>query len=355
MTKEVHVETQDYASFRLRAEVIERGLCPLCGGCASGCPYLGQHSGRIVQLDCCTLSEGSCYRNCPRTYTNLDELSHAVFGEPFSADDLGVVKGAYLARATDAQVRTAAGGGGVVPALLFSALKNTSIDAVPCTGVDGEGQGELFNRNLAASSKGAGVPTPVLVTEPTAVVAHVTAPEHVARGLAAFNSIPKDSGAKLGMVCLPCQVASLRKRLGNPAESRADVRNIVLLVAEFCATKRWLEPGEDRQAANRACSYCWDWTGELADVSVGSGRGQQEWNTVFVRTAAGQRAFEAACAAGAIESKPLPAENLAQEKKASHDKKMRAVRNLAALTGSGDDLAYLGLPQGVADALRGGS
>ncbi len=349
------METQDYASFRLRADVIDRGLCPLCGGCAAGCPYLGQQRGRIVQLDCCTLVEGSCYRNCPRTLTDLDALSRAVFGEPFSADDIGIVKNAYVAQATDPETRSAAGGGGATAALLRAALAAGAIDAVAGTGVDGEGHEGLLLRNLAVSSKVAGMPAPLLLTDPATVVSHVTAPHRFARVLAAFNGLPKESTSRLGMVCLPCQTASLRKRLPNPAESRVDARNVRLLVAESCATKRWLEPGEVRQSANKACSYCWDLTGELADISVGSGRGQQDWNTVLVRTAAGQEAFEAARKAGAIEVKPLPPESLAQEKKASHDKKVRAVRNLTALTGSKTDLAYLGLPGRIVDALQGDS
>lgn len=348
------METQSFASFRLRADVIDRGLCPLCGGCAAGCPYLGEHNGRIVQLDCCTLAEGSCYNNCPRTATDLDALSRSVFGELFSADDLGVVKGAYLAQATDPGTRAAAGGGGIAAALLRFSLEHGAIDALPGTGLDGEGHEGLRSRNLAASSRSAGAPTPVLLSDAAATVAHLSAPHRFARVLAAFNSIPKESSAKLGLACLPCQVASLRKRTGNAAESRVDVENVKLVIAEFCATKRWLEPGEDRQVANKACGFCWDLTGELADISVGSARGQQDWNTVFVRTDAGRRAFEAARNGGAIEVKPLPAESLAQELKASRDKKLRAVRNLTAMTGTKNDLAYLGKSPKVVKALQGG-
>lgn len=349
------METQAYASFRLRADVIDRGLCPLCGGCAAGCPYLGAHNGRIVQLDCCTLPEGSCYSNCPRTATDLDELSRSVFGEPFSPDDLGIVKGAYLAQATDQETRAAAGGGGVTAALLRFSLEHGAIDAVPGTGLDGEGHEGLRLRNLAASSRSAGAPTPVLMSDAAALVAHLSAPHRFARVLAAFNSIPKERSARLGMACLPCQVASVRKRTGNPVGNRVDARNVKLLIAESCATKRWLEPGEDRQVANKACSFCWDLTGELADISVGSARGQQDWNTVFVRTESGRSAFEAARKGGALEVKPLPADNLAQEKKASRDKKLRAVRNLTTLTGRQDDLAYLGASPRVARALQGGA
>jgi len=165
----------------------------------------------------------------------------------------------------------------------------------------------------------------------------------------------KDAAEKLGMTALPCQVASIRKRLGGPADNRVNVSNVALLLSEFCATKRWLETGEDRQRINKACSYCWDYTGEFADISVGSGRAAHpDWNTVFVRSDAGKTAFEAAVKSGAIEAQALPEESLQAEKKASWDKKRRAVRNLAELTGSKDDLAYLGMPARVVEALRAG-
>jgi coenzyme F420 hydrogenase subunit beta len=349
------VETQDYASLRLRTDVIDRGLCSLCGGCASGCPYIGEHNGRIVQLDSCPLSEGSCYRNCPRTLTNLDELSRSVFGEPFSPEDIGIVRGAYLARATNPEIRSAASGGGVVQALLQTALSESDIDAVIGTVLMSERSQGTLPRNLAAVLGGADTPAPTLATSPDDVLRITTAPHHTSRVLAGFNSIPGTSEARLGMACLPCQVASMRKRLGHPADNRADAANVRLLIAEFCAAKRWLEPGEDRQSANKACSYCWDLTGELADISVGAARGHQDWNTVFVRTAAGQRAFEAACKSGAMECQPLPADNMAQEKKASRDKKRRALKNLTTLSGSKDRLSYLGASPRVLDALEGGS
>lgn len=346
------MEKQDYASLRLANEVIDRGLCPLCGGCAGGCPYLGQYRGKTVQLDCCTLVDGSCYRNCPRTYTDLDALSQGVFGQPFSSDEIGIVKGAYLARAVEPTVREATGGGGVVAALLAATLGAGIIDAVVTTRISSDEPEGLLSRNPILALRGHETPVPVLARSKDEVVTHLATAHRTARVLAGFNSIPKESSESLGMVCLPCQVASLRKRTIGPSDKRASIENVRLLISEFCATKKWLEPGEDRQAANKACSYCWDYTGELADISVGSGRAKfQDWNTVLVRSEAGMRAFKAACDGGAIECQPLPDENLAAEKKASRDKKRRAVRNIIETTGDRNNLLYLGMPRPIVDAL----
>jgi len=346
------VETQDYAPARLRTEVIEEGLCPVCGGCVAGCPYLGEYSGRIIQLDRCTVAEGSCYANCPRTFTDLDEVNRAVFGEAFGTSDLGTFRAAYLARSTDPALRESAGGGGVVPALLASSLKAGVIDAVVSTTTSPDGKTDLLDRNVVSSLHLEGVPSSTMTSDPAEAAELATAAHRFARVLSGFNSIPKDSSQKVGMSCLPCQVLSLRKRTDSSQPNRVGVDSIGLLVSEFCAAKRWLEPGEDRQKANKACSYCWDYTGEFADVSVGSGRAANKgWDAVIVRTEAGEKAFDAAVKSGAIETRPLPQENIDAEMKASRDKKKRALRNIVEKTGNTSDLIYLGIPRELVDTL----
>lgn len=86
-------------------EVIDTGLCTLCGACTGGCPYLVSYKGKIVLLDNCALSEGQCYEYCPRTYTDMDAISQQVFGVPYSEDELGTTKEVLIARSTDAQIR----------------------------------------------------------------------------------------------------------------------------------------------------------------------------------------------------------------------------------------------------------
>jgi len=338
---------EDYASVKLRGEVIDEGLCSLCGGCAAGCPYLAQYKGGIVQLDRCTLSEGNCYQYCPRTYTDMDALSRKIFGQPFSNEDMGVVKDALLARATDTAITQKADDGGVVTALLSFALAEGLIDAAIATGMPGDkGAGGPLARNIVTAMSGNGSPVGLLARSKEELLQCAGADYLTARALSVLNSVPKESNEKLGIVGLPCQVASVAKRKLSPPDNRVSIDNVKLVISLFCANKRWLEPGESRQAANKACSYCWDWTGEFADISVGSGRAKfKEWNTVIVRTQAGADIIQRAREKGAIEVQPLPEESLAIEKKASLDKKKRAIKNILAKSGDGKNLLYFGIPE----------
>lgn len=332
---EVRASKELFASEELRQEVIDEGLCPFCGGCAGGCPYLVQYKGRIVQLDHCTLSEGQCYQYCPRTYTDMDAVSQKIFGVPFGEDDMGVVREAFLARSTDPKIQEKGQGGGVVTALLSVALTEGIIDAAIATGMSDDK-----------------TPVSLLARNREELLQCIGTGYETARVLSTLNSIPKESKEKLGIIGLPCQVASLSKRKVSPPENRMNIDNVKLVLGLFCATKRWLEPGESRQYINKACSYCWDWTGEFADISVGSGRAKfKDWNTVIVRTKAGAELMDIAREKGALETQPIPDESLAIEKKASVDKKKRALKNITAKSGDRKNLLYLGLSQSIVGKL----
>ena len=342
-----------FTSQKLRREVIDEGLCPFCGGCAGGCPYLAQYKGRIVQLDCCRLSEGNCYDYCPRTYTDMDAVSRKIFGVPFSGEGVGVAREVLLARSTDPKIREKSQDGGVVTALLSVALEEGIIDAAIVTGMsNGKTSAGLLARNAVAGMSDDKTPVGLLARTKEELLQCIGGGYETSRVLSALNSIPKESREKLGMIGLPCQVASVSKRKLSPPENRVNVDNVKLVLGLFCATKRWLEPGEDRQYINKACSYCWDLTAEFADISIGSGRAKfKDWNTVIVRTKAGAELMDIAKSKGAIETQPIPDESLAIEKKASLDKKKRALKNIAAKTGDRKKRLYLGLSEATVDKL----
>lgn len=342
-----------FAPEKLRKEVIDGELCPLCGGCVAGCPYLAQYKGGIVQLDRCTLSEGNCYQYCPRTYTDIDALSQKLFGVPFSGDGIGTAKEVLLARSTDPEIQEREKGGGAITALLSAALAEGIIDAAIGTRLsDGKATVGLVARNIVTNMSGDGSPVGLLARSREELLQIAGADYATARVLSTLNSIPKESNEKLGIIGLPCQVASVSKRKLSPPQNRVNMDNVKLVISLFCATKRWLEPGEDRKYINEACSYCWDWTGEFADISVGSGRAKfKDWNIVIVRTKAGAELVDVAKAKGALETQAIPDESLNVEKKASLDKKKRALKNITAKTGDRKDLLYLGLSEAIVNKL----
>lgn len=366
------VETK--GSKQLLEEVVGGGLCVLCGACAGGCPYLVSYKGRIAILDNCTLSEGQCYQYCPRTYIDLDAVSQKIFGARLSEDEFGVVRDMFLARSAEPKIRERGQDGGTVTTLLTVALEAGIIDgAIVSKMSDDKTPAGFVARNreeLLQSSGNSYEPSPVLE---------------------ALNRLPKDSDEKLGIVGVPCQILALAKMRTYQPRNRVNIDNVKLVIGLFCGWSlangfhRFLQENFDlsqvvkfdiphhpghtfdvytksglksielddiREYINPACSYCWDMTSEFADISVGSGRAAfRGWNTVIVRTTAGAELVDTAKKKGALETQPIPEESITNLKRASLNKKKRALESIVEKTGDRNDLLYLGIAKSLADKL----
>jgi len=363
-----------YASKKLYDEVIDNGLCTLCGGCTGLCPYLFLHDGRVVRVHQCDLDEGQCYQYCPRTHTDMDAISRAIFGAPYGEDEIGIAREVFLARSTDQEIHLKAQDGGIVTTLLSVALTEGMIDGAVETKLDGEKIPHgVIARNRKELLECAGVsyePSPILE---------------------AFNRLPRQSTEKLGFVGLPCHVTCLSKMRLLPPINRAPIENGKLVIGLFCGwtlshgfhqflTERFdltkaikfdiphhpahsfdlytksetqsVDLDELRPFINTACRYCIDMTAEFADISVGSGRALfKGWNTVIVRTKAGAELVEIAKKDRAMEIQPIPDESLTNLKRASLNKKRNAVHRIIDRTGSRKDLGYLGISGSLAGKL----
>jgi coenzyme F420 hydrogenase subunit beta len=362
------------ASKRLYDEVIETGLCTLCGGCTGSCPYLVVHDGRIVRVHHCELGEGYCYQCCPRTYTDMDAIHQQIFGVSYGEDELGTVRDIFLARSADQEIQKKAQDGGIVTTLLSIAMTEGIIDGAVETKMDDEKIPHGFiARNREELLECAGVsyePSPVLE---------------------ALNGLPKESREQLGFVGLPCHVTCLRKMQLSPSTNRANSEHVRLVIGLFCgwtlahgfhqfmkehfdlakaikfdvphhpahsfdvyseSETRSVDLDEISPYINRACSYCIDMTAEFADISVGSGRALfKGWNTVIVRTKAGAEIVDIAKKHHILETQPIPAESLANLRRASLNKKKRALRDVISMSGGRDDLLYGGISQDVINTL----
>ena len=355
-------------------EVMDKGLCTLCGACTGGCPYLVAYRGRIVLLDNCTLSEGQCYKYCPRTYTDMDAISQRVFGIPYSEDELGTTKEVLMARSTDTSIRQRAQYGGTVTALLSLALAEGFIGSAIMTRTSDDKTPIAFIANSAEE------------------VLQATGSNYMACPiLQTYNYLPKESNRSLGIVAMPCQALALAKMKTEPPENRISIDNVKLVIGLFCTwalrpdgfhhfLKENLDLPQVKKfdipppPANRfdaytqsdtisfpleqirkftmpTCAYCLDMTSEFSDISVGSVEGIEGWNTVVIRTDAGAKLMEMARAKGTLETDKLPAQNLAHLKEASLLKKKRALREIVNRSGNRNDLLYVGLSQTLADRL----
>ena len=361
-------------SEQLSEEVVDAGLCTLCGACAGGCPYRVSYKGRIVLLDNCTLSEGQCYQYCPRTYTDMDAISQKIFGVRLSDDEVGIVREIFLARSTDAEIHERGQDGGTVTTLLSVALAEGIIDGAVVTEMSDDKRARGFvarNREELLQCAGNSYePSPVLE---------------------ALNRIPKESQEKLAVVGLSCHVTALAKMKTNPPQNRVSIDNVKLVIGLFCGWSlangfhRFLQENLDlsevvkfdiphhpghtfdaytksgmksfelddiRQYINPACDYCWDMTSEFADISVGSGRAAfKGWNTVIIRTEAGAELMDIVRKKGALETQPIPVESVDNLKRASLNKKKRALSSIIAKTGDKRNLLCLGISQSLADKL----
>ncbi len=351
----------------LRSEVIDRGLCANCGACSGMCPYLVSHRGRMVALDDCTVEQGRCYAFCPRTSTDLDAVSSAIFSVGFDPSPIGRVSEVLMTRAAVESVRSGAQYGGTVSALVAFAIEHGFIDAAVLTESDASLQ-----------------PWGVLARGAADVLSYRRSNYVAAPTLAAFNrEAQRNDVQRVGVVATPCQALALAKMRAARIENRDHVEKLSLVVGLFCTwaleydsfTRRLVQDGpldritkfdvppppanifeafsgststsipldEVRKFIRPSCNVCLDMTAEFADVSVGSAEGIEGWNTLVVRSARGQEFVGAARKAGVLETGALPEENLNHLKGASIGKRKRALANIRQITGNSDDLLYLQL------------
>ena len=361
-------------SKELLKEVIESGLCTLCGACAGSCPYLVTHKGKPVLVDNCLLDDGECYQYCPRTLTDMSAISTHVFGVPYSDDEIGTAKEVLVARSTDVRIKERAQYGGTVTTLLSLALSEGLIDGAVVAGMSEEK-----------------IPAGLIAKSAEAILEHAGSSYMACPVLEAYNRVPMDEDCRLGIVTLPCQALALRKMQADPPQNRFNIANVKLIIGLFCtwalspdgfhrflkenldltqvkkfdippppasefnvysdAGKTSLPLDEIRKYIMSGCHYCPDMTAEFADISVGAAEGIEGWNTVIVRTDAGAELMGIARDKGKLEVDVLPPQNLAHLKEASLLKKKRALAEIINKSGDKSNLLYLGLPKDVVDNL----
>jgi coenzyme F420 hydrogenase subunit beta len=338
----------------LREEVLDAGLCTSCGMCLDLCPYLEEMGENVAMISDCRGDTGRCYAVCPRTDTDLDQLREAFF--PSWADSapdyvLGPHRSVWMARSRNAAVRELAQYGGTVSALSLFGLDSGRIDAALLT-------------NWSEDPEEPHLTRPWLAKTPKEVLASAGSKYTACPTLRILDSTLRNEAEKLLVVARPCQVLALRKRmrLDDPTFARD---HVALTLSLFCMWslsyrefRKWVGPllgtekisridippgkfvaqtdretvelphDEARERSRETCRVCYDFTGELADLSVGSTEWKEDWNTLIVRSEAAAGFVEAAAEQGFIELEPFPEERIHLLREAAFNKKKRVLEAL---------------------------
>lgn len=339
----------------LESLVLGRGLCTTCGACARMCPYLEAFNGRIVKLHDCDLAEGRCYAHCPRTALDLRALNQNRFGSQEVPVELGFHNRILMARSLDTELLQKAQTAGVVSSLVALALEEDLVNAAVLT---------QRGKDLLPSGRIATCREEVLECAGSSYVASPS--------LAALNKGPWNGQERIAVVGVPCQISALEKMKScDLLQDAPAAKRVVLSIGLFCTWAlsygpfigflRHRLPSQDVEAMDisppperilrvrtsagtmeipvdeirpfiqPACALCADMTSELADLSVGTVEGEPGWNTLILRTRAGESLLEKALAKQLLEVKPLPpryVEHLVQASMLKKRRALEAIRNM---------------------------
>jgi len=358
----------------LREEVLDAGLCTVCGMCLGLCPYLEEMGGNVAFISDCRGDQGRCYAVCPRTDTDMDALRRITHPGRQTDFVLGPYESIRMARARDEGVRSKAQYGGTVTALALFAIETGRADTALLTAWSQDPEEPHASTPLVAKTR-----NDVLSASGSKYTASPT--------LKVLDGILKEDAEKVFVVGRPCQVLALRKRMRIEDPTFPGER-IALVVGLFCMWslshrdfEKMIRPlaGDEklkrvdvpqgrfivethrdsfdldhdsvRSHSRQTCRSCFDFTSELADLSVGSTEWKDDWNTLIVRTEAGRAFLDAAVEQGWIEVEPFPEDRLRLLKEASFNKKRRVLEELEQEARKSGTEPYLKISQEEKDFL----
>ncbi|MFZ5643830.1 MAG: Coenzyme F420 hydrogenase/dehydrogenase, beta subunit C-terminal domain [Bacillota bacterium] len=328
----------------LKNSVIEKGLCSGCGMCVGLCPYIKTIGDRVKVIHACGIEDGICYESCPKTFLDVNRMDSFVFDGSRKDHALGIYRDIYYARAAEGKA-PGAQYGGVASRLMAFALDSGIIEGAVMAGGD------------------AREPKPVVAGSGSEIIACAGSKYTAVPTLAAFNQALRNGAGRLGTVGRPCQVQAVRKmqsgcntgahgergnsvklalgifcfwslspgfydylagKAGGQDILKVDIPLEGLTIATPEGTSTW-PVDEIRQYIKDSCNTCIDPTAEWADISVGSTECDPGYNTLMVRTEAGQRLVDEAAEKGILELKTYPEERIPVLRRAALNKKVRVL------------------------------
>jgi len=332
-------------------EVVRANHCMMCAACVASCPInvlnVNVNEEPVIKGPCAACQV--CYYSCPRLELPIDEIEYYLFGRTRKPEEesLGIYKNVYSARALDEEIWHAGQDGGTVIALMTHALQ---IDMINCFATS-----DFTNSNsVFVLGSGMALKTVPVLGDTAADVLRTAGSKYTHGGTLGVLSDAAASypDGRVGLVALPCELQGLWRmytslqgtvkfggswiRGGRPVLTIglfcSKVYTHEQLVTQFLQKEHGIDPtkitrtvikrnrfkvfiGADcaldvstkdlEKFMSHACNYCIDYVSELADISVGAVGSQDGWTTVIVRSELGQKLFDSAVRAKAIEAVPI--------------------------------------------------
>jgi coenzyme F420 hydrogenase subunit beta len=312
----------------LMTEVIEAGKCVSCGTCVVACPFvcLDLVEEKPLLVKECKVC-GICAQVCPRYNWTLAKVENFVFGkERKPEEEFGIHRRIAIAQTTDETILKICQDGGVVTALLLFALKEGAIDSAIVTGTD---------------KKKPFYPTPMLATTAENIREAAGTKYSCSSNILALSEMLKQKKVNVAFVGTPCQIQAIRrmqmaglKRPTGPLKyliglmcsesfmyeglmethihgqlgidlcdiQKINIKGKMLITTDSGVTE--IPLAEIKNYARKSCSFCEDFSSELADISVG-GLGLDGWTFTIIRTENGEELFSNAEKAGYLRTKSL--------------------------------------------------
>jgi coenzyme F420 hydrogenase subunit beta len=298
------------------AAVIDADRCIRCGVCIAACPsqsLTSAEDGLPTLVKMCT-GCSRCWDFCPLAGTRTERLWKLTEGDDFELDGIGKVEAAYSARALERP--DGAQDGGVVTTMLQRLLDAGAVDGV------------LATRRLGAFES-----EPYIAHTSQELAASAGSVYHQSLPLALVDPGVLKNDSNIAVVGTPCQISGLRALQSYGVTHRDNAAdNVSLTIALFCTRSfdgrklaaQLLDRGVDiasvatvavqaatlqcvatdgalifeapvkefRDSSLRGCDECADFTGRVADISVGSLGTPDGFTTVVIRTEAGAAAWK---------------------------------------------------------------
>lgn len=320
----------------LMREVVDTGKCVGCAACVTICPAdvfdYAEERPVDTRNDACVYCE-LCVDVCPVLRPPDTDLRRLLdYRQPVQDEGFGPYSYALLARTNRPEVRARAQDGGVVTSLLLHALQTGAIQGAVVGDVD-PANPQMGHAKLATTpeellrcsgSRYTYSPNTLALTEamrrdvhPIAVVGVPCQVEGVRQQQ--FSSVrleisqwyQRHVSLVIGLFCsesfTPESVQAICRRLGVEPQDVVNINVKGKVIVRLRDGREEILPlKEYRKYARPACLYCLDYAAEHADIGVG-GIGLEGWTFTVIRTEAGHAAFQAALAAGWLETKPLEA------------------------------------------------